>query len=197
MLGWKRGARPYPQQHHPVPQGCTSPTKCQLTTRSPQEACKQSHKNHTAPKMHTTPSRLFCHTTHARAHLISCVGKATPSPHNHTNPTPSLPFFQPCSAPNHTAVVSLINWHGLTFDLLPHPQKWVMRKKGYTRSGTQPPIATNPLCAPIVKRLTGRTLPPERNKTCVNTHTHIAHRAWSMLTSLIEQKKLFPSYCAN
>ena len=41
-------------------------------------------------KMHTTPSRLFHHTAHTRARLISCVGGATTPPHTHTHFTPSV-----------------------------------------------------------------------------------------------------------
>ena len=86
-------------------------------------------------KMHITPSRPFCHTAHARAHLISCVcGATTPTCNN----TPSLPFLRPCSAQNHTAVVCLINRHGHTFYLLPCPKKRITGVKGHTRSGTQP-----------------------------------------------------------
>ena len=47
-LGWKGGDRPHPQQHHPVPQGPSFSIKCLLATRSPPDAHKQSHKNHTA-----------------------------------------------------------------------------------------------------------------------------------------------------
>ena len=185
MLGRKGGARPRPQQHHPVPRGCTLPTRCQLTTGSPQIIPQKPHSFHMA-EMHTTPPRPFCHTAKARAHLISCVGGANPPPHNHTNHTPSL---RPCSAPNHTTVVCLINWHGLTFDLLSCPWKRGTGVKGHTRSGTRPPIAMYPSCTPNVKGRTGRTRLPWSNKTCINAY--IAHRAWGMPTSLITINWLF------
>ena len=77
------------------------------STGSPHAIPQKPHSFHKA-KMHTIPSRLFHHTAHARAHLISCVGGATPPPHNYTHFTPSLPFLRPYSPYNHTGVVCLI-----------------------------------------------------------------------------------------
>ena len=130
--------------------------------------------------MHTTPSRPFHHTTHTSAHLISCVGGATTPPHNHTHFTPSLPFPWPYSPHNHTGVVYLINCHGLTFDLLPRPPRHLTGIKGQELEarGTRPPI-TRHLHGPTMPRPTGR------KKTCINAHTHTAHRSWDTPTSLI------------
>ena len=111
-LGRKGGDRPHPQQHHPVPQG--PPVLNQVltghrkSTGSPQAIPQKPHRFH-KDKMRTTLSRLFHHTTHTRAHLISCVGGATTPPHNHTHFTPLLPFLWPYSPHNHTGVVCLIN----------------------------------------------------------------------------------------
>jgi hypothetical protein len=81
----KGGARPHPKQHHPVPQGPPFSNKYWLATGSSQAIPLKPHSFLKA-KAHTTPSRPFCHTTHTRTHLISCVGGATP---------PSLPPYSP------------------------------------------------------------------------------------------------------
>ena len=76
--------------------------------------------------MHTTPSQHFCHTAHTRAaYLISCVGGATPPPHNHTHftRTPSLPFLQSHSLHKFTGIVCLISRHGLNFDHAPESSR--------------------------------------------------------------------------
>ena len=93
------------------------PTKCWLATGSPQTIPQKPHSSHNA-KMHTTPSWPFCYTAHTKAHLISCVGGATPPPHNHTHFTHSLPFLRPHSPHKHTGVVCLINCHGLDCPLV-------------------------------------------------------------------------------
>ena len=74
--------------------------------RKPTSNPQKPHSFHKA-KMHTSPSQLFHHTAHTRAHLISCVGGATPPPHNHTHFTPSLPFLQPYSLHNQSHWCSL------------------------------------------------------------------------------------------
>ena len=140
-LGRKGGARPHLQQHHPVPQGPPFSIRCWLATGSPQAISQKPHSFHKA-KMHTIPSRLFHHTTHTRAHLISCVGGATPPPHNYTHFTPSLPFLRPYSPYNHTGVVCLINCRGLTFDLLSRPPRHLAGVRGHTGRGTRPPAVT-------------------------------------------------------
>ena len=61
------------------------------SSRSPQAIPQKPHSFHKT-KMHT-PSQLFHHTIHPRVYLISSLGGATPSPHNLTHFTPSLPFF--------------------------------------------------------------------------------------------------------
>ena len=146
-MGWKGEAKPHPQLHHHIPNQVS--TDHQKSTGNPQ-TIPLNHAVTTSPKCILWP---FCHTTYTRAHLISCVGGATPSPHNNTNPTPLFLFLRPCSAPNHSAVVCLINRHGLTFDLLPCPPE-------RSRSRTGPPVATYPLCTPKFESWTGRTRPP-------------------------------------
>ena len=101
---------------------CASRSNKVLTGYRKLTISQKPHTFHKA-KMHTTPSQPFRHTAHTRAHLISCVGRATPPPHNHTHFTPSLTILRPHSPQNHTGVVCLINCHGLTFDLPPRPQK--------------------------------------------------------------------------
>ena len=129
--------------------------------------------------MHTRP---FHHTAHTSAHLISCVGGVTTPPHNHTHFTPSLPFPWPHGPRNHTGVVYLINCHGLTFDLLQRPPRHLTGIKGQAGRETRPPIITSPSLAPQ---------PTERKKTCINAHTHTAHRSWDTPTSLIMRNWLF------
>ena len=141
-LGRKEGTRPHPQ-HYPVPQGPPFSIKCGLATGSPPEAHKESHKKPYSfykAKMYTTTSQLFHHTTHTRAHLISCVGRTTSLPHNHTYFTPLLPLLWPYSLQNHTCVVCLINCHSFTFDLLPHPPRHLEEIKSHTGQKTHPPI---------------------------------------------------------
>ena len=105
----------------------------------PPETHEQSHKNRTAstrPKMHTAPTR---------AHLISCVGGATPPPHNHTHFAPSRSrccSSGPQSTQSHPSVGCLINCHGLTFDLLPRPPR-PLRWRGVK---VPPPIVTSRSC---------------------------------------------------
>ena len=111
-------------------------------------------------KMHTNSSRLFCHTAHTRAYLISFVGGATPPPHYHTHFTPSLPFRRPHSPHKHTGVVCLINLAGV---------------KGHTGRRMCPTIVTSPLWASIVKHGPTRPPPNGSNKTCINVHTHTLH----------------------
>ena len=163
-LGRKGGARPHSQQHHPVPQGPPFSIRCWLDTGSPQAIPQKPHSFHKA-KMHTIPSRLFHHTAHTRAHLISCVGGATPSPHNYTHFTPSLPFLRPYSPYNHTGVVCLINCHGLTFDLLPRPPRHLAGIRGHTGRGTRPPVVTSRLWAPQLQVKHGpANATPNRNQ---------------------------------
>ena len=135
--------------------------------------------------MHTTPSRPFHHPAHTRAHLISCVGGATTPPHSHTHFTPSLPFPWPHGPHNHTGVVYLINCHGLTFDLLPRPPRHLTGVKGQEGRGTRPPTTMSPSRAPQVKQGPTMPRPTGRMKTCINAHTHTAHRSWDTPTSLI------------
>ena len=136
------------------------------STGSPQAIPQKPHSFHKA-KMHTIPSRLFHHTAHTRAHLISCVGGATPPPHNYTHFTPSLPFLQPYSLYNHTGVVCLINCHGLTFDLLPRPPRHLAGVRGHTGWETRPPVVTSRLWAPQVKHGPANATP---NRNQYNLH---------------------------
>ena len=155
-IGQKGGARPHSQQHHPVPQGLPFSIRCWLATGSPQAVPQKPHSFHKA-KMHTIPSRLFHHTGHTRAHLISCVGGAIPPPHNYTHFTPSLY--------NHTGVVCLINCHGLTFDLLPRPPRHLAGVRGHTGLGIRPPIITSRLWASAVQVKHGpANATPNRNR---------------------------------
>ena len=48
---------------------------------------------HPQGQLHTKTSQPFHHSAHTSAHLISCVGVATPP--NHTPTTPSWPFLLP------------------------------------------------------------------------------------------------------
>ena len=48
-----------------------------------------------------------------------------------------------------SGVQCLINWHDLTFDLLPRPHSHLVGIKGHTASGTCPPIATAQFYVPI------------------------------------------------
>ena len=157
------------------------------STASPQKP----HSFHKA-KMHTSPSRLFHHTAHTRAHLISCVGGATPPPHNHTHFTPSLPFLQPYSPHNHTGVVCLINCHSLTFDLLTHPPRHLAKVRGHTGWGTCPPyldLSSHPGCGPhnLSEAWAHNAMPHPtgNNKTCIKAHTctHAARMTWDTPTS--------------
>jgi hypothetical protein len=91
-------------------------------------------------KTHTIPSRLCCHTAHTRAHLISCVGGATPPHCNHIHFTPSSPPVRPYSTLDHTGVHCLINWHALTFDLLPRPRKHLAGSKVTPNRGYAHPL---------------------------------------------------------
>ena len=136
----QRAGREEPGQTHNSIILCLKDTHFQSSVDWPPEAYKQSHKNHTASTRHTTPSRPFYYTTDTRAHLISCVGGATPPPHNHTHSTPSLPFLWSHSPHNHTTVGCLINCHGLTIDLLPRPRRHLVGVKVHTRWETRPPI---------------------------------------------------------
>ena len=81
-LGRKGEARPHPQHHHPdsVPILSQVLTGHQKSTRSPRAIPQKPHSFHKT-KMHTTPSRLFHHTAHTRAHLISCVHNTSSQPH--------------------------------------------------------------------------------------------------------------------
>ena len=137
--------------------------------------------------MCTTPSRQFHHTAHTSAHLISCVGGAT-IPHNLTHFTPSLPFPWPH---NHTGVVYLINCYGLTFDILPRPPRHLTGVKGQEGWGTHPPNITSPSRALQVKHGPTMPHPTGRKKTCINAHTHTAHRSWDTPTSSIRRNWLF------
>ena len=92
-------ARPRPQHHHPVPQGRTLPTTCHMITKNPQTKTTQFPHGQNA---HSSFTAILPHRPRKSSPR---AGGATPPPHNHTNNIPSLPFLQPCSAPNHTAVV--------------------------------------------------------------------------------------------
>ena len=106
----KGGASPRPKQPHPVPQGPPFSIKCLLTTGCPPEAHNQSQLKHTAssrPKR-TNTWRLFCHTAHTRAHLISCVGGVTTRHRNHIHFKPSSASVQPYRPLDRTAVQCLL-----------------------------------------------------------------------------------------
>ena len=128
----KGGARPRPKQPHPLPQGPPFSIKCLLTTGSPQSIPIKTHSFLKA-KTHTNTWRPFCHTAHARAHLISCVGGVTTRHRNHIRFKPSSVSVRPYRPLDRTAVQCLINRHGLTFDLLPRPQSLLAGFKGHHR----------------------------------------------------------------
>jgi hypothetical protein len=178
-LGRKGGARPHPKQHHPVPQGPPFSNKYWLATRSPPEAHKQSHLNHTAAKMHTTP-QPFC--PHQSSPHFPC-GRSNATHRNHIHFTPSLPPVRPYSTLDHTGVHCLINWHALTFDLLPRPRKHLPGFKGHTEPGTRPPIAWVRSLAPSAKHGLVKPRPTGGNKTGINAHRHTAHTAGDTPTS--------------
>ena len=160
-MDWPEGrARPRPQHHNPLSQGHTLPARCHMTTWSPPEAREHSHKNHTAsvwPKHNSFTAHCTC-----KSSPISCVGRATPPPHNHTN----WPF---CSVP---AIVCLINWHGLTFDLLPCPQKAYHVGQRSHQIGDMTTCPHIPFVSPKSWTLDGRTCPHGSNKTCIYAHQH-------------------------
>ena len=155
-----------------------------MSTGSPQSNPIKTHSFLKA-KMLPNPSRPFCHTAHTRAYLISCVGGVTPPHCNHIRFKPSSPPVWPYGPLDHTGVQCLINWHGLTFDLLPRPHKHLAGCKGHTESGTRPPIAATQPFAPMAKYWPVKPRPTGGNKTCINTHGDTAHRAGSTPTSLI------------
>ena len=166
-LGRKGGARPHPQQQHPLPQGPQFSTKCWLATGSPQTIPQKTHSIHKA-KCNTTPSRLFCHTAHTRAHLISCVRGATPPPHNHTHSTPLLLFLWSHSPhPRGTWRGQRLHSTGghahLSLHLARTSHKWSMDPQGHAQPETTKPTLT---------------------------HTHTAHKTWGTPTSLIRAKWL-------
>ena len=132
-LDRKGGAREYPYQHQPVPQGPPFPTNCTPATGSPPEAHKQSHKK---PAALTTPK------------CTQCVHTKIP-PHPHTPRLTSLPVWveqhhlltslhasrccRPSSRPGgHTTAHCLIDCKGLTFDLLTRPPEHLVGVKGHT-----------------------------------------------------------------
>ena len=86
----------------------------------------------TRPKYTHSSSRLFCHTAHTRAHLISCVGREIPPPHIHTHFT--CTFFavplDPQSAQSHC--------HGPTFDPIPCPPRHLVQGSNVTRDRDMP-----------------------------------------------------------
>ena len=109
----KGGARPRPKQPHPVPQGPPFsinqvPTNHRMSTGSPQSIPIKTHSFLKA-KTHTNTWRPFCHTAHAGAHLISCVGGVTTRHRNHIRFKPSSASVQPYRPLDRTAVQCLIN----------------------------------------------------------------------------------------
>ena len=138
-----------------------------MSTGSPQSIPIKTHSFLKA-KMHTNPSRSFYHTAHARAHLVSCVGGVTLRHRNHIHFKPSSTSIWPYGPLNHTGVQCLINWHGLTFDLLPHPHTHLAGFKGHTESGTRPPITAAQSCAPMSKCWLVKPCPTRSNKTCMH-----------------------------
>ena len=103
-----------------------------MSTGSPQSIPIKTHSFLKA-KTHTNTWRPFCHTAHARAHLIFCVGGVTTRHRNHIRFKPSSASVQPYRPLDRTAVQCLINRHGLTFDLLPRPQILLAGFKGHHR----------------------------------------------------------------
>ena len=79
-----------------------------MSTGSPQSIPIKIHSFLKA-KTHTNTSRPFCHTAHARAHLISCVGGITTRHRNHIRFKPSSASVQPYGPLDRTGVQCLIN----------------------------------------------------------------------------------------
>ena len=93
---------------------------------------------------------------------------------NHIRFKPSSASVQPYGPLDHTSVQSLINGHGLTFDLLPAPKACLWGSKVTTASGTHPPIAAAKSQAPMCKHWPVKPRPIGSNKTCINAHAHSA-----------------------
>ena len=102
--------------------------ECWIATRSSQA---QPHKNREFPQS----PHLLHDLTPPISHLISYGDGATPSSHNHTHFTPSLPFLWPYCPHNYAGVVCTVNCRGLTFDLLLHPPRHPAGVKGHTGWG--------------------------------------------------------------
>ena len=92
LNGLEGRGQPHPQQHHPVPQG--PPFSKQVLT---------GHRKSTDKT--TGSARPKCTQLlhgHTRAHLISCVGRATPPPHHDNHFTPLIPSAVKSATPTHT-----------------------------------------------------------------------------------------------
>ena len=136
-----------------------------MSTESPQSIPIKTH-NFLKAKTHTNTSRLFCHTAHTRAHLISCVGGVTTRHRNHICLKPSSASVWPYGSQSldHTGVQCLINWYGLTFNLLSCPHSHLAGFKGHIASGTRLPINAAQSYAPMSKQCFAREATPNRKQ---------------------------------
>ena len=149
-----------------------------MSTGSPQSIPIKAHSFPKA-KMHTNPSRLFYHTAHTRADLISCVGGvthviATTSASNHRQLPSGHTVFSITPAYN-ALLIGMAS--PLTSCHAPHPPGGVQRSH---LIGIRPPIAAARSCAPMSKHWLMKPRPTGSNKTCINAHAHIA---WNKPTS--------------
>ena len=126
---------------------------------------------------HNSFTAIPPHCPHKSSPHFLCGGSNTTFSQPHS--TTLLPILWPHSTHNYTGVVCLIN---------NCPRKHLVRVKGHIRPVTYPPFVAAPSCSPVVKH--GPTMPRSTgsNKTCINAHTHTAHRSWDTPTSLIRLK---------
>ena len=148
-----------------------------MSTESPQSIPIKTH-NFLKAKTHTNTSRLFCHTAHTRAHLISCVGGVTTRHRNHICLKLSSASVWPYGSQSldHTGVQCLINWHGLTFNLpsCPHAPTATWRGSKVTLHPGHAYLSPQPSPTPQCPSSTSLVKPHPigSNKTCIIlTHT--------------------------
>ena len=126
----KLGARSRPHMNYPVSQGHHFSVKCRLATgnRNPPTIKTKNQHDHIILQGHCT--------TPPTSQLSTYPVWATSPLHNHAHSTSSPPSSRPCCYQIPTEVVSIIELHGLTYDVLPSPRKQV---KSNTSWGTRPP----------------------------------------------------------